>query len=477
MTAIRRRPVNRKKRMAFCLTFLSVSLTTIGSGILYALNKTITSDLPKNTVVTTSNDSIRYQIVFSTGCNQFMDWQSYVFFYHAAQVLSKSEPPFTSLSNTQITRILSGCSPEEASERRKIHEEQIEIMTPERDIFRLHFTPEFARADEGSRPYRYFNKPLGTHHWFQNALGYYTNSAGSKNNAHDNEIFVLMDPDMIMLKPFTHDFSQRPELWSKRTSLPYWNKVAHGRPFAQHYGFGTDWFTKTDVDKISPSKTPTNHISSHYIGEHFAAGPPYMATGKDMSRIAAKWAELVVPVHQFHPRLNLGEMYAYSIAAFQLELPHQITDSFMLSDANDNAKEWERSLATTGINEKKYSTCDSIPPEDMPTVLHYCNRYWLGKWFFEKYKLPKDFFSCEAPLLRAPNMDDLQYDYAIDPKSSNRVQFDSKDSIQRHAFMLCQLIPRMNEAARFYKKHHCSNSNTPPNMQETLVFHESMEIE
>ena len=81
---------------------------------------------------------------------------------------------------------------------------------------------------------QYFNKPFGTRHWLENALGY---ASTSSSNEHDNHIIILLDPDQIILKPFTADFSQHPEAWRRRTSLPYWDKITHGKPFAQQYGF------------------------------------------------------------------------------------------------------------------------------------------------------------------------------------------------------------------------------------------------
>ena len=101
-------------------------------------------------------------------------------------------------------------------------------------------------------------------------------------------------------------------------------------------------------------------------------------------------------------------------------------------------------------------------------------RYWLGKWFIGKYRLPKDFISCKSPLLRVPPNDiALKYDYAIQPGSGEKKEM-NKEVAKRNAFMLCKFIPALNEAARFYKEHHCQDD--PPNMEETLIFHNSMDV-
>ena len=101
-------------------------------------------------------------------------------------------------------------------------------------------------------------------------------------------------------------------------------------------------------------------------------------------------------------------------------------------------------------------------------------RYWLGKWFIGKYRLPKDFISCKSPLLRVPPSDiALKYNYAIQPGSGEKKEM-TKDVAKRNAFMLCKFIPALNEAARFYKEHHCKDD--PPNMEETLIFHDAMDV-
>ena len=68
---------------------------------------------------------------------------------------------------------------------------------------------------------------------------------------------------------------------------------------------------------------------------------------------------------------NNTEMFAYCLAAAHLNLPHQIVQSFMVSDAGAGGMEgWKHSL-------DKYSELDmctegAIPLEDLPNVLHYC---------------------------------------------------------------------------------------------------------
>lgn len=72
-----------------------------------------------------------------------------------------------------------------------------------------------------------------------------------------------------------------------------------------------------------------------------------------------------------------------------------------------------------------------------------------------------------------PNDIALKYDYAVQPGSGEKKEM-TKDVAKRNAFMLCKFIPALNEASRFFKEHHCKND--PPNMEETLTFHDAMDV-
>lgn len=110
-----------------------------------------------------TSDGIQYQLIFSTGCSAFQDWQSYIFFFHAAKALKSTQPPLSAMENTHVTRIASGCTPEDAELMKKVHKEQFEIMTPRKN-FHLHLTPDFSHVHGGTKAYKYFNK-VRTIHW------------------------------------------------------------------------------------------------------------------------------------------------------------------------------------------------------------------------------------------------------------------------------------------------------------------------
>lgn len=147
----------------------------------------------------------------------------------------------------------------------------------------------------------------------EHALGY----KKGEDHRHDNDIIILLDPDQIIMRPFTNDFSKHPEALKKnRHNLPVWDKITHGQPFAQQYGFHNQWHSKTDITTIAKKEelpSPLESMDRDMINENFAAGPPYMATGRDFYKIADKWAEFGVGVHLQYPFLLAGTIYHHRL--------------------------------------------------------------------------------------------------------------------------------------------------------------------
>jgi len=235
----------------------------------------------------------QYHIIFSTGCSVKQHWQSYQLFYSMV----------TSGQKGQVTRIASGCSDEEATELGQIHEEQILPMGligqdyEGKSRFHLHMTPEFGEG------FHYNNKPYGVSHWLENVLGYGENTPSTK---HDDTIIFLLDPDMIMMRPFVNDFTKN-EMWVPRTSFPHIDRIKHGFPMASEYGFGNQWYHKTNITKIV-NDSPITKMTTAEIDENYHAGPPYIATAKDFYKIASRWRFLAQPVHEQYPYLLSGAL-------------------------------------------------------------------------------------------------------------------------------------------------------------------------
>ena len=245
-------------------------------------------------------NSSPYHVIMSSGCSTFQDWQSYVFFYHVLQ----------SGQEGHVTRIASGCSSgEEEKSLHDIFADEIESMNPGKH--HLHLTPDFSTVlKKVKKPFKYFNKPFGVRHWFEHALGYPDNHA-----LHDDSVVILLDPDQILLRPFTRDFSHSSEVW--RLKHEYKHKpieerpqvktqVEHGSPFSQQFGYGIQWLTKVDPDYVFQDMLPTpvaNMTKKEARDYYFAMGPPYVATAKDMYAIVKTWSDIVPKVHDEYPYL------------------------------------------------------------------------------------------------------------------------------------------------------------------------------
>jgi hypothetical protein len=389
-----------------------------------------------------------YHVVFSTGCSFYQDWQSYVFFYQAMA----SQQPGT------VTRIVSGCNDDDEKTLRDIFNEQIHPMTPD-GRFKIHFTPDYSTVKSPSRPFVYFNKPFGMRHWLEHALGY------PGHPVNDDAIVILMDPDQLIMRPFTdNDFANTEWRFLSDNETPQ-TRIRHGEPMGQLYGFGLQWKDKVNVTYVFPDgpPSPVNELARKQAQKGYIVGPPYIATAKDMYTIVRRWSDIVVRVHDQYPHL-LAEMFAYCLAAAHEQLPHQTASSFMISDAGAGRLEgW--SYIDKMPAEK---VCGGFSVEEVPNVLHFCQRYAVGKFFFGKRKLPKDFLSCESPLLLEPPQDlAVRYgNFGIMP-NGNRKEW-AEEHTKRHAFVLCYVIPALNAAATYYKQHHCDTATA--NFRKELFF-------
>jgi hypothetical protein len=139
-----------------------------------------------------------YHVIFSTGCSTFQDWKSYIFFYHVLQ----------SGQEGHVTIITSGCSSKvEERSLLDVFVKEIEPMNP--GNHHLHLTPHFSNVPKKmQKPFKYFNKPFGVRHWFEKVLGYPDN-----HELYHNSVVILLDPDRILLRLFTRDFSHSSKLW------------------------------------------------------------------------------------------------------------------------------------------------------------------------------------------------------------------------------------------------------------------------
>ena len=150
------------------------------------------------------------------------------------------------------------------------------------------------------------------------------NSDDTKSN--DNEkrnimsnpdvVVILCDPDFLLLRPITDDFSNAREtlMSPRRKQALHQSKdtdrkkliVSHGIPFAQTYGLGTQW-RKFNIDEIAGTDSPAKDVDQSDGQLYYPVGPPYIGTAEDMWKIANAWSEFAPRVHAEYPHL-LAEM-------------------------------------------------------------------------------------------------------------------------------------------------------------------------
>jgi hypothetical protein len=230
------------------------------------------ADAPANKDATTFPT---HYTTFSTACSASQNWQSFIFFFFAAKV---QQPGY-------VIRIASGCSEEQQAELMEFQRTHISKLS---DKFSVHFTPNFSKVSGDD--YKYYNKPFGIQHWLEHGLKY--------NDKKENEdaIIMILDPDMILLRPLTYDFTDSNVMIHKsQRGEPKVKKVMHGQPWASLYAFGDGPFRSVDANYVFSNLTDSHalEVSQDEKNHNYPGGPPYMATGRDMYAIVNAWCMLV----------------------------------------------------------------------------------------------------------------------------------------------------------------------------------------
>jgi hypothetical protein len=224
--------------------------------------------------------SVEYHIVFSTGCSAFQDWQSYLFFFQALKV----NQPGT------ITRIVSGCKPDEEQVLRQVFAETIEPMAPTR--FRIHFTPDYAGTMKEGIFYPYVNKPCGMKHWMEHILGF------PDKPVNQDAVVALLDPDQLILRPFQENNFSNTEWMFVGGQATARTQIRHGHPMGQRYGFYLQWLTQVNASYVFQGQSsPVYTLSRDVANAGYVVGPPYIATARDMHAICDLWCQITPRVH------------------------------------------------------------------------------------------------------------------------------------------------------------------------------------
>mmetsp|Transcript_20456 Transcript_20456/g.38788 ORF Transcript_20456/g.38788 Transcript_20456/m.38788 type:complete len:488 (+) Transcript_20456:206-1669(+) len=438
---------------------------------LQASKDSFTRPRPSNTAAGANKqkypvDRPDYHVVFSTSCTDQQNWESFVFFYRAFKVQQPGN----------VTRIASACTPEEAKHQTDFFNKHIRPMNP---AFHLHLTPDYGTvAKANGHYYKYMNKPFGLRHWMEHALKMNPATMQAPNKQTEDSIIILMDPDMILLRPITHDYSDVDNhIWAEDKTTPLTRVVRHGYPMAQQDGYLSNQWMELDADFIA-NRTKDQHEPIPKRGDgplHWNTGPPYLATARDMYRIAVRWTEYAPRVVVVYPQL-FAEMYGFIYATVELKLPFTLVKSIVVSVVTTpNREGWNFVDAL-----KDDEVCDPPSTARLPIALHYCKRYALGKWFFSKYRLKKNIMDCEKALLAPPPRDlaAQKLDYFIPPPRADGKDKDTykeeKSKVNpkhsnREAFMICGLTKAINEAMTYLKQHACGEHG---NFNQTYTIHD-----
>lgn len=96
----------------------------------------------------------------------------------------------------------------------------------------------------------------------------------------EDGIVILMDPDMILLRPILHDFSDTENYDWAEEQVPPSNRtvVRHGHPMAQQDGYLTNSWMFLKYEHVF-NATTHQPIPKQADGPlHWNTGPPYLAT-------------------------------------------------------------------------------------------------------------------------------------------------------------------------------------------------------
>lgn len=280
----------------------------------------------------------------------------------------------------------------------------------------------------------FYNKPRGLNYWL------------NENNFSDDMVVALLDPDMIFLRPLDKVF--KPDEIIINNGIPRSERdnlvVSTGHPISQTYGIGAPWATNNfhrhfNRTGICPPGSPCLTIEQSFAAAHLSVGPPYLATVADMKSIAKSWVYFVPRVYLQYPYL-LAEMYAYSIAAAHEQLPSLTMNHMMVSDVTSPAEGWD---FIDDLQEFCEDPVDGIFYKDraFPTVIHYCQAYSIGEFFFSKRRVKENIFSCEAPLYKTPKKDDVYISNTYKERGQNGgVSYNTYSYYSYIFFLICLLL-------------------------------------
>ena len=311
-------------------------------------------------------------MLFSTECNPYFDWQS-AGLIHSHKVAYEA----AGLEPCPMTRLMACDNPTYPV-----------MQLPEYPFLRTHVHPPFNNYEGDT--YSAYNKPGSVMHWMEHG-----DTAGT-------EWVVIIDADMIILKPFLMDkLRPRPKA-----------------PISAYYAYltGVDPEVHMGVKSrlVEPRKDPNVQYSKiggfavHHVGELLELSREWLQLSAAVRKDPDSWAHtgdiFNCPQQDKRPGCQgeacgcvyppwISEMYGYVFASAVVGVQHQVNNKVMLyPDYMPHAK------AADGVS----------PDKDWPLVMHYGLTYHMDlksgfSWSFDKhwYKTT-DMISCPGKLFMQP---------------------------------------------------------------------------
>lgn len=351
-------------------------------------------------------NGVPIHIVFSTGCNDYQNWQAEALLYSWWKVRQPGK----------ITRTISGCRDEE-------HLGHALRTAVDDDNVNFFITRDFSNEVTNTN-FKWYNKPFSLAQWVNSTT------------FEDDEIIVILDPDMVITSRFE---------FPMRAMSGVMVNPSKGKPYAQKYGIGDKWITWGVC--IHPN---CKSIDSKAAWKYYSNGPPYMLNARDFQRLAPWWV-YYTPVAYEHESDILADMYAYALASGHNELPHEPFISMVSDGSHPALKNFESWL------ELRYDFGGEL--EVGPYFLHYCQWIWIGDklsratvedggFAFHKGHIPRTILrTCDIPLLMEPP-----------PFTIQSLSKDKSPFVGGQLWFLKQLVPRVNEAFANHRAKYCPDT-------------------
>lgn len=215
--------------------------------------------------------------------------------------------------------------------------------------------------------------------------------------------------------------------------------------------------------KVCPFASTTNKE----VNSYFSAGPPYIIHIKDVLALSNRWSELVPPTYDEYPLLY-AEMFAYSMAAADLDLKHNLirglftgcmtswphTDgSGELEALKSSAKQYANLIENPqkwGAPRNRGASSCFLPPLSPPPFLHYCARYSFATPYpaEERSNIATTYHFFAKRRVNHTILDCDQNVHPFEPFTSSKVEKIEGGQKDWNVLAICSVVRAINFARR-----------------------------